>query len=45
MSKDLWRLPATELQRRFREGTLSPVEALACLPGTPGRGQPGDSMP
>ncbi len=32
MSKDLWRLPATELQRRFREGTLSPVEALAsCL--------------
>ena len=32
MSEDLWRLPATELQRRYPRGTLSPVEALAsCL--------------
>src|SRR6478752_576057 len=32
MSEVMWRLPATELQRRYREGTLSPVEALeSCL--------------
>lgn len=32
MSEDLWRLPATELQRRYRERSLSPLAvAQACL--------------
>ncbi|MEO5672371.1 MAG: amidase [Ramlibacter sp.] len=32
MSEELWRLPATELQQRYRERTLLPVDvARACL--------------
>ncbi|WP_207717458.1 amidase [Caenimonas soli] len=32
MSEDLWRLPATELQRRYRERSLTPLAvAQACL--------------
>ncbi|RYF18874.1 MAG: amidase [Comamonadaceae bacterium] len=31
-TQDLWRLPATELQRRYRDGSLTPVAvAQACL--------------
>ena len=31
-ARELWRLSATELQRRYRDGSLTPLEvAQACL--------------